>query len=136
MQKLFFTVPREDDHTINNIRQHITEQKTSKVDKVTAMIKFVTQNKQCRSVFLLYYFGEKEVYDCGICDICKSKNSIKDQSASIKREIMDTLQNTSLSSRELLLNSQFEEDDFLEALRELVEFGTIKINARNKYELA
>jgi len=38
-----------------------------------AMIEYVTEETECRSRYLLRYFGQTETSDCGCCDICKAK---------------------------------------------------------------
>ena len=38
-----------------------------------AMENYVTQSGECRSVFLLRYFGQEESQPCGSCDVCRSK---------------------------------------------------------------
>ena len=42
--------------------------------RLETMLEYATdQPQQCRSRQLLYYFGEAEAGDCGLCDYCRSK---------------------------------------------------------------
>lgn len=43
-------------------------------ERIHAIIAYTKAEKQCRSRLLLHYFGEEDSDDCGMCDICLSKN--------------------------------------------------------------
>ena len=45
--------------------------KESASRRIQAMIDYVSEENQCRSRFLLAYFGQEESEDCGKCDICR-----------------------------------------------------------------
>ena len=42
--------------------------------RMETMINYVSSNNHCRSKLLLDYFGEENIFDCGICDVCLEKN--------------------------------------------------------------
>lgn len=42
-----------------------------------AMIEYVSESDECRSRYLLRYFGQTETSDCGSCDVCRSKEKWK-----------------------------------------------------------
>ncbi|MCQ2169047.1 MAG: RecQ family ATP-dependent DNA helicase [Bacteroidales bacterium] len=42
-----------------------------------AMIEYVSESDECRSRYLLRYFGQTETSDCGTCDVCRSKEKWK-----------------------------------------------------------
>lgn len=42
-------------------------------ERLNAVADFAYTTERCRSVVLLEYFGEKNVSDCGRCDICRSR---------------------------------------------------------------
>ena len=40
------------------------------------MLKYLTSFKECRSKYISSYFGDNNVKDCGICDVClQQKNT-------------------------------------------------------------
>ncbi len=41
--------------------------------RIQAMIDYVRQTDECRSRYLLRYFGQTETGDCGCCDVCRSR---------------------------------------------------------------
>lgn len=53
------------------------------------------ENENCRSVFMQEYFGEEEVSECGICDLCiKRKKRQKLLTEKYKKHILEILSNT------------------------------------------
>jgi ATP-dependent DNA helicase RecQ len=40
------------------------------------MLEYASNSTKCRSLFLLEYFGEKDSYRCGNCDVCTSRNEL------------------------------------------------------------
>ena len=40
-----------------------------------AMLEYASQTAECRSRFLLRYFGQSESRDCGTCDVCRSRKA-------------------------------------------------------------
>ncbi len=134
---IIFLVPREDEHTINRIKHHLTKQNASKVKKIEAILEFTNDNHTCRSRQLLHYFGENDTSDCGICDYCESRNNkigtvnLDD----IKESIIELLKTKNLSSRDLLSALPYSEELVLKVLREMNEHQIIKINYDNNYQL-
>ena len=43
------------------------------VQRIDAMLRYVRNDKVCRSRQLVHYFGEKDAADCGICDVCAGR---------------------------------------------------------------
>ncbi|WP_300812226.1 ATP-dependent DNA helicase RecQ [uncultured Bacteroides sp.] len=46
------------------------ERKERYVRRIEAMLDYATNESACRSRKLLYYFGEKNNHECGLCDTC------------------------------------------------------------------
>ncbi|MCD8313363.1 MAG: RecQ family zinc-binding domain-containing protein, partial [Bacteroidales bacterium] len=40
--------------------------------RIEAMIGYVTEDDECRSRYLLRYFGQEKASDCGTCDVCRA----------------------------------------------------------------
>ena len=49
------------------------ERKASYAKRIKAMTEYATDEDTCRSRMLLHYFGEKDIADCGQCDVCVKK---------------------------------------------------------------
>ena len=39
-------------------------------ERIEAILRYATTDNECRSRFMLRYFGEKNSHDCGQCDVC------------------------------------------------------------------
>lgn len=46
-----------------------------------AMLEYVSETSECRSRYLLRYFGQTETSDCGTCDICRARRATAPYSA-------------------------------------------------------
>ena len=44
-------------------------------NRSSAMLEYVSETTECRSRYLLRYFGQTETTDCGTCDICRARRA-------------------------------------------------------------
>lgn len=51
------------------------ERRLAFANRLNAIIKYAVNDDKCRSVQLLEYFGEKDVEDCGACDVCVTRRN-------------------------------------------------------------
>ena len=94
-----------------------------------AVIDFVNNDVECRSVQLLRYFNEKTSKTCGKCDVCLKKQSATKDVVQIETKITNDLNNGPMTIREVLKNnSDRSEDEILEAIRWLVDNGVLSID--------
>ncbi|SHG73210.1 ATP-dependent DNA helicase RecQ [Salegentibacter echinorum] len=132
-----FLVPREDDSTIYPLAPYIKQYHSSKQEKIAAVLNYLENDKLCRSQQLLAYFGEKSSKACGICSVCKKNTPVltRQLKNAIYLQIAAALRESSLTSRELTRQLQFEENQVLEVLRLLLDKEIIKPVATNRYKL-
>lgn len=133
-----FLVQREDDRTINVRSKNIEQRNNQKVAKIEMLIDFIENDSVCRSIQLLSYFGEKNLTDCGICDVCLSKKNQKNKKnkETIAKEILSLLnQNKSFSSKEISSQIDASESDILFCLEILLEKNILDVTSHNKYTL-
>ena len=73
--ELFWTVPREDQYTLNPFLNNIAEYNRLKVKKVQTMIRYVSETKKCKRNMILNYFGEEKLTKCKQCssESCRTK---------------------------------------------------------------
>ena len=136
--QITFIEPREDDKTINRIALIIEQQNKLKQQQVKAMLDYVENESVCKSMQLLAYFGEKNTEPCGICSVCITfKKHRKPQDIkSIKKQIIELLENGDQSSRALLAHLKCEEKDMKTVLKLLLEHHIITITPTNTYKLS
>lgn len=89
--------------------------------RMESMISFITQTQECRSSYVLAYFGQTDSKPCGTCDICRGGGvSIERQIAAFiaSRDgvyaIADVLQ-------KFASPGSYRPDDVLESLRSLID---------------
>ena len=131
--KITFLIPREDDLVINRFAKEVEAYHKIKVKNVSHMLRYLDNDKDCRSKQLLDYFGETLKQDCGVCDICLKKSVKKTLSTGLSERILGQLQKSGISSRKLIRLLPDEEQHILQTLRELLEDGKIGINHKNEY---
>jgi len=131
--KIQFLVPREDDITIRKIATNINYLNTIKSDKINAVISYVNNDTICRSNYLLSYFDEKHIEDCGICDVCiKSTSNNYEQ---LSKEILTLFSSKqSLSTKEVLSHFNIDNATILTTIQLLLDTNKITITSQNKLE--
>ncbi|SDZ92471.1 RecQ family ATP-dependent DNA helicase [Bizionia paragorgiae] len=135
--QITYLQPREDDKSINRISTVIKQQNALRQHQVQSVLNYISNDTLCKSVQLLSYFGEKEVADCGVCNVClKKKTTPKADSKSVKHHIIEVLEKGDLSSRELAEQLPFSERDIQSTLTELLEYEVITLTKTNTYKLA
>lgn len=135
--ELTFLQPREDDKTINRIVNIITQQQRLKETQIDAVIDYISNDERCKSVQLLEYFGEKHSDPCGHCSVCIQKKS-KGKSKNIKslaHDIILLLEHEPLSSRSLVQQLPYLEQDVLETLRLMISNNILEITNSNCYKI-
>lgn len=137
-QSILFLVPREDAYTMNRIANNVKQRQKIKLEKQQAVLDYVETTDVCRMHQLLAYFGEKQVENCGTCDVCLlNHNTTKaiDDHRSISENILHLLGSKSLSARELVENLQEDKDAILTVLQLLLDKNKIAITSQNKFQL-
>ncbi len=135
--KITFLVPREDDITINPLTPYIKLQEKTKKEKISQVLAYVTNDRQCKSQQLLHYFGEKETEPCGICSVCEPSTTklTREEMKKIYFAIIGLLEEREHSSREMTQKLPFPEDHIIKVLEILVEKGALATTTTNKYKL-
>jgi ATP-dependent DNA helicase RecQ len=127
--QITFTTPRLDASFLPLKTNEMLERKKKEIQKISAVIKYASQKKRCRSLVLLDYFGEVSDQNCGICDVClenKKHTDLKKEFERYQPQIKRLLLEKSVSPDELLAFIQpADKDLFLIVLREMLDYGEI-----------
>ncbi len=86
---------REDGERIIISKAIYEDRKTDYTKRVESVIKYATNDSECRSKQLLRYFGEKNINECGHCDVCLEHHTDQESEDRLefsKKKIMELLQ--------------------------------------------
>jgi len=72
---IVFTEEKLEEKALHISNEDYKQRRTRYVERLEAMLHYASSTNKCRSQILLNYFGEKETYRCGQCDICQSGTS-------------------------------------------------------------
>jgi ATP-dependent DNA helicase RecQ len=72
---IIYTRTREEQKYLVIPRTAYEERKERLTKRMAKVLEYVDNTRCCRSKMLLHYFDEKEVGDCGGCDVCLAKNA-------------------------------------------------------------
>ncbi|MGL5112156.1 MAG: RecQ family ATP-dependent DNA helicase [Flavobacterium sp.] len=132
---IIFNEVREDDLTINRVIKHLDQQNEVKKDQLNSVINYISDQKHCRNLLLLAYFGEKSEHECGICSYCITKSKQVQPAIELTKTILSLLQKEDLNSREIEKITQKNTDSIIFALQQLLEQNKVSIQPNNKYTL-
>lgn len=106
-------------------REVYLERKKIATERTQAIIDYVTNDKTCRSIQLLNYFGEKIDKECGKCDVClarKKHQHLETKVESIAETILELLATDSYEISALIDKFKTsEEQEVIKALHFLVD---------------
>jgi len=75
--QLTYLTERLDIKDVKISAKHYHDRKEIAIKKMESVIYFATAKHKCRSEILLNYFGEKDIYRCGVCDVCIERNKLE-----------------------------------------------------------
>ena len=73
---IVFTEERLEDKALHITYEEYTGRKNRYVEKLETILHYASTHNKCRSQILLSYFGEKDPFRCGQCDVCQKRNEL------------------------------------------------------------
>ena len=119
-------------------KENYYDRKKEAGERVKAVIDFVNNDDECRSVQLLRYFNENTRKPCGRCDVCLKKGSNRVPYNSIEAKLVTVARETMPMEEVLAQCKEYGDDNVLDAIRFLVDNGVLQmgkdgsLTARNK----
>ena len=108
-------------------KEHYYDRKKDAEERVKAVIGFVNNDEECRSVQLLRYFNEKKSEPCGRCDVCLKQDSIP--YASVEEKVRSVMREEGQSVKAILSQcDDFEESAVLDSIRFLLDNGVLQMD--------
>lgn len=107
-------------------------------EKINAVISYAETVENCRSKFLLEYFGQLKAPVCGECDVCKEKdeNVVDKLYEQIQSEVKRALAEEDKSVYDLVEISKYPENKLLEIIRLMLDNGDVENTSEDKLRLA
>jgi ATP-dependent DNA helicase RecQ len=103
-------------------KENYYDRKKDAEERVKAVIDFVNNDEECRSVQLLRYFNEKTKKACGRCDVCLKQDQHRVPYDSIEERVQSVMRETGQPVKDILSQcSDMEESQVLDAIRFLVD---------------
>ena len=101
--------------------------------RVKAVIDFVNNDEECRSVQLLRYFNEETCRTCGQCDVCQKQGKNRVPYGTIEEKLRSVMREESQSVREVLSKcGEFDDAKVLDSIRFLIDNGVIQMDGEGK----
>ena len=115
----------------NLSKENYHDRKREAEARVKAVIEFVNNDEECRSVQLLRYFNEKTSKRCGRCDVCRQNDSHSVVSYnSIEEKLKSMVSEDAVPIKSVLSScKEYEEGEVLEAIRFLADNGVLQLEA-------
>lgn len=133
-----FIREREETSRVNICPDAYEIRKDRYVNKISGMMQYATEENICRSKLLLAYFGDKDLKDCGQCDVClaKSEKEIRENEfQQIRIEILKLLKEDMHNTTELVKLVPYKEQKIMHVLRFMMDQGEIQPNKLNQFKL-
>ena len=112
-------------------KENYLDRKKDAIERVNAVIDFVNNDQECRSIQLLRYFNEKSGKACGRCDVCLH-HSAHGLDASgfehIGERLKALLRERSMTLSEAVEACEAEEEEVMEAIRWMVDNGMLALD--------
>lgn len=124
-----FLEERLEDKNFYIDRKRYKFRKERYIDRISELLEYVKSETKCRSQFLLSYFGELGVEQCGQCDVCKNPSESGMNTAKIKElenKIRNLIGSEPMDIMMLQKHMEFDEKDIVLALDRLLEKGEVK----------
>jgi ATP-dependent DNA helicase RecQ len=129
---VIFTEERLDDKNLYLSRENYNHRKERYLKRIEAMVNYASSTSKCRSQMLLEYFGDKNAYRCGRCDVCTSRNEL-DMSKYLFDQILEQLKESltkkTYGIEELVDSTKQPPEQTIKVIRWLLDNGKIKRNS-------
>ena len=122
-----------DTRHFNLSKENYYDRKKDAESRVKAVIDFVNNDEECRSVQLLRYFSEETDKTCGRCDVCQKRKSRVAAYKEIDEKLRNVLSEEAQPIQSVLQQcNEFEEDKVLDAIRYLADNGVLQLDEGNR----
>ena len=131
--QVFFLSEFVDTKHFNLSKENYHDRKRDAEARVQAVIDFVNNDEECRSVQLLRYFNEKTNNVCGRCDVCLKQGGQRVPYASIEEKLESVLSESAQPIQSVLSQcDDFDEAKVLDSIRFLIDSGVLQLDSEGQ----
>ena len=113
-------------------KENYQDRKRDAEERVKAVVNFVNNDEECRSVQLLRYFNEETKKVCGYCDVCLKNVNDRIRYNSIEEKLESVMREEPQSLKDVVMQCKgFEEAEVLDAIRFLIDNGVLQWEGTN-----
>lgn len=125
--QLFFHHYRVDSKSLIIDTNRINNLKKTHQERTAAMVSFITDTKNCRTLNMLHYFGEHVSGNCGHCDVCETQQQPTIEIHHIRLEVIQQAQQHGPLSIHALAEklSQYDSRLITDTVRSLISDGVL-----------
>lgn len=136
---IMYAVERLDDKDIIFKPSNYRERKARLVKRIEFVLNYAFTDNKCRNQLLLLYFGEKDPFRCGVCDVCRQRNELglsNFEFDKILEKIKEELSSESHELGELIEKTGYNKEKSVKVIQWLLDHGKITYNKHNKLKWA
>ena len=132
---IIYTTSREEPKYVVIPRSAYEDRMAIMEHRINKMIEYAYSDSKCRETMLRTYFGEKEVQDCGNCDVCINKKKNAANIASVDDIIAGIQYMVSLKPRsiyEFIDTLSFNREEIINIVTRMVDDGHLKFSPEDQ----
>lgn len=132
---IMFTEERLEDRALFVSKKNYETRKKRYITRANAVMSYASSDNKCRSQILLSYFGEKDPYRCGKCDVCMRRNELelsKYEFDMILEKIKETIKKEAVLLDDLVDNIPYLKNKVLKVIQWLIDNNKITKLEDNK----
>ncbi|HNV95098.1 MAG TPA: ATP-dependent DNA helicase RecQ [Bacteroidales bacterium] len=123
-----YITPRLDSNNIVLSKEVYSIRKKRMQHRIEQVINYAFSNNKCRSQLLLMYFGDKNPYRCGKCDVCLQRNELNISAYEfdlIVEELKNKISENTLAFEDIIENTAFPKEKTTKVFQWLLDNGKI-----------
>jgi len=136
--QLTYLTERLDIKNVKISAKNYHDRKEIAIKKMESVIYFATAKHKCRSEILLSYFGEKDIFRCGVCDVCIERNKLElsdVEFSAISDQVKKIVQQEQLPITNVIHKIDvFRDDKIIKVIQWLMENDKLISNDKNLLE--
>lgn len=136
--KIEFLKPRVKFQEKNCEWERILFLKEQALNRLKAIVKYAEYKEFCRSKMILKYFGEKNIQNCGKCDVCLGRHKISSNFYNLEQEILHIIKEGETKYQQIIQKVKKGNPEEAKAVirslieKKILELDKFEIRLRNK----